>query len=180
MLRTLAIGLGLIVGIFQSAQAEGPKEHIVRVVSDYDNLRMSFKPKTIVIQPGDTVTWVNEAAEDHNIVSYPDGFPKGATPLDSPFLKKKDEKWSYTFTVKGTYEYHCLPHLPMGMHGSVIVSRPSTAAEFHEPSAKEMQQYAKRLREYFDDDEFRYKPKNRQANLSGGADKKHNDHSHKH
>ena len=67
MLRTLAIGLGLIIGFCQSAQAEGPKEHIVRVVSDYDNLRMSFKPKTLFIKPGDTVTWVNEAAEDHNI-----------------------------------------------------------------------------------------------------------------
>ena len=72
-------------------KAEGPKEHIIKVVSDYDNLRMYFKPKLIIINPGDTVTWVNEAEEDHNVLSYPDGFPKGATPMKSHYLAKKNE-----------------------------------------------------------------------------------------
>jgi plastocyanin len=106
MLRIITVGVGLVLGLCQTAYADGPKTHIVKVVSDYVNLRMSFKPKTLLIQPGDTVTWVNEAAEDHNIVSYPDGFPKGAKPFSGPFLKKSGEKWSHTFTAKGTYEYH--------------------------------------------------------------------------
>lgn len=176
MLRAITIGVGLFLAFSQSAHAEGPKTHIVKVVSDYNNLRMAFKPKRIVIQPGDTVTWVNEADEDHDIVSYPDGFPKGAKPLSSPFLKKKNETWSHTFMIKGTYEYHCIPHLPMGMHGSVIVSRPSTAAEFHEPTALEMQQYAKRLREFFDEEEFKYRPRNKRAHLKKGAPQKHAKH----
>ena len=141
---------------------------------------MSFKPKTILIEPGDTVTWINEVDEEHNVVSYPDGFPKGAKPFSSSFLKKKGEKWSHTFSSKGTYEYHCVPHLPMGMHGSVIVSRPSTATEFHEPTATEMLQYSKRLREYFDDDEFKYKPKNRQVEKPEKSKPMHHKHSHKH
>lgn len=152
--------LGSVFALFvltQTAQAEGPKHHIVEIVSDYENLRMAFRPKRIVVQPGDTVTWVNLVAEEHNVVSYPDGYPKGAKPLLSPYLKKKGEKWSYTFTNKGTYEYHCIPHLPMGMHGKVVVSRPSEAMEFHEPNAAQMKEYAARLREYFDEEEFKYK-----------------------
>ncbi len=163
MLRAITIGVGLILGFSPVAYANGPTEHIVEIVSDYHNLRMSFKPKTIIIQPGDTVTWVNLAAEDHNIVSYPDGFPKGAKPLSSHYLKKKDEKWSHTFLLKGTYEYHCIPHLPLGMHGSVIVSRPSTADEFHIPTANEIRHYAKRLREFFKDEEFIYSPRSKRA-----------------
>ena len=163
MLRSILLGASIFLGILVPAHAEGPVEHIVKVVSDYENLRMAFKPKIIVIQPGDTVTWINEANEDHNIVSYPDGFPKGAKAVSSPYLKKKGEKWSHTFHRKGTYEYHCIPHLPMGMHGTVIVSHPSTAEEFHVPSIDEMKAYSKRLREFFNDEEFKYKPRHQRT-----------------
>lgn len=169
MLRAITIGIGLAIGFSQFAAAHEPKTHIVRVVSDYHNLRMYFEPKRIVVQPGDTVTWVNEASEDHDIVSYPDGYPKGAKPLSSPFLKKKNERWSHTFEIKGTYEYHCIPHLPMGMHGVVIVSRPSQASEFHVPTALEMKRYAKRLREFFDEEEFKYRPRNKRSAMKKDA-----------
>ena len=42
-------------------KAEGPEKNIVKVISDYDNLRMYFKSKLIIVQRGATVTWVNEA-----------------------------------------------------------------------------------------------------------------------
>ena len=119
---------------------------------------------------------MNQVAEDHNIVSYPDGFPKGAQRLESPYLKKKNEKWTHTFKQQGTFEYHCIPHLPMGMHGTVIVGRPSTAVEFHEPSATEMQAYHTRLREFYDDEEFKYKPRNKRQ---AGIARKHKKHAHK-
>lgn len=140
-----------------AARAEGPKEHVVKVVSDYDNLRMYFKPKLLFVNPGDKVTWVNEAAEDHNVLSYPDGFPKGAARMQSPYLAKKGETWSFTFKAKGSYEYHCIPHLPMGMHGTVIVSEVSKDEDFHVPTAKELASYRDHLREYFDSDDFQYK-----------------------
>ncbi len=180
MLRAITIGVGLILGFSLAAHADGPTEHIVKVVSDYHNLRMAFHPKTITIQPGDTVTWVNEAAEDHNIVSYPDGFPKGAKPLSSPYLKKKNQKWSHTFEQKGTFEYHCIPHLPMGMHGVIIVSRPSAAIEFHEPTVTEMLQYAKRLREFYDEEEFKYTPRNKRTRMPKDMTHKHTQNTQNH
>ena len=141
------------------AKAEGSKKNIVKVISDYDNLRMYFKPKLIIVQAGDTVTWVNEAEEDHNVLSYPDGFPRGRKPMKSPYLAKKDESWSFTFKSKGTYEYHCIPHLPMGMHGTIIVSKLSKDEDFHVPTAKELASYRDHPRKYFDSDDFQYKPR---------------------
>lgn len=164
MIKAFVGGAVVLLAVSQAAQAEGPKNHVVEIVSDYDNLRMAFRPKRIVVQPGDTVTWVNLVAEEHNVFSYPDGYPKGGKPLLSHYLQKKAEKWSHTFKVAGTYEYHCIPHLPMGMHGKVVVGRPSEAAEFHEPNAVQMKAYAAKLREYFDDEDFKYKPRGQRKN----------------
>ena len=61
-----------------AAESDAQQEHVVRVVTDLDNFRMYFSPKHLEIKPGDTVTWVNEAAVDHNVMVYPDGFPAGA------------------------------------------------------------------------------------------------------
>jgi len=165
MIKALVGCAAALLAFSGTTRADGPKTHIVEVVSDYDNLRMAFRPKRIVIQPGDTVTWVNLEAEEHNVVSYPDGYPKAAKSVISPYMNKKAEKWSYKFNVKGTYEYHCIPHLPMGMHGRVVVGRPSETGEFHEPNATQMKNYSAMLREYFDEEDFKYKPRGqRQAN----------------
>lgn len=163
MIKALISSAAVLLAFSQATRAEGPKHHVVEVVSDYDNLRMAFRPKRIVVQPGDTVTWVNLVAEEHNVYSYPDGYPKGSKALLSPYMQKKGEKWSHTFNVKGTYEYHCIPHLPMGMHGKVVVGRPSEAAEFHEPNATQMKEYAAKLREYFDDEDFKYKARGQRS-----------------
>jgi len=145
--------------VLLAALPASAKEHIVKVVSDYDNLRMYFEPKSLTVSPGDTVTWVNQAAEMHNMLTFPDGFPEGAQGFVSPYLKKKGERWSFTFEVAGSYEYHCLPHLPMGMHGVVIVDHPSKAEDFHKPTPKEVAAYRKRMLEFFDDDEYKFRAK---------------------
>ncbi len=128
-----------------------PKQHVVRIKTDLDNLRMSFQPKILVVQPGDTVTWVNEIEMDHNVMTYPDGFPKGAEGFESPYLTQAGETWTHTFSVEGTYEYHCLPHLIMGMHATVIVGEATAEGGFHVPSKAEVIAYRDRLFEYFDE-----------------------------
>lgn len=129
-------------------------EHVVRIVSDYKNVRMIFEPRHLRIQPGDTVTWVNEVAEEHNVITYPDGYPKGAIAMRSPIMENAEEAWSYTFKVEGTYEYHCMPHLPMGMRGIVEVGRPSGNDEINIPTADETLAYRELLLTWFDDDEI--------------------------
>lgn len=137
------------------SNASGAAEHVVRIVSDYESLRMVFEPKHLEIESGDTVTWVNEANEEHNIVTYPDGYPRDAEAFQSPIMTRAGERFSHTFELPGTYEYHCIPHLPMGMHGQIIVGRPSENGEFHQPSKAEMQAYRDLLLEWFEEDEFR-------------------------
>jgi Cu/Ag efflux protein CusF len=44
-------------------------------------------------------------------------------------MLKKDEKFSYTFTVPGTYQFHCHPHEEAGMKGTLIVGAPSKPGE---------------------------------------------------
>lgn len=161
--KSLFAALVALPAFAGAASAEGPKTHVVRVISDYDNLRMYFSPKSIAVQPGDTVKWVNDADEEHNVIVYPDGYPAGAKNLSSPFMKKKGESFSYTFTVTGAYQYHCIPHLPMGMHGLVTVGRPSTDAEFNKPTTAEVNAYRMVLERYFSAEEFKYKPRGKRA-----------------
>lgn len=134
------------------------EEHTIQVISDYDNMRMHFSPKVLVIKKGDTVTWVNEVAEEHNMITYPDGYPAGASGFSSPFITEKDQKWSHTFTENGTYNYHCIPHLFMGMRGTIIVDKQTKPNKMNIPSKKEMGVYRETLLEFFDEDDISNMP----------------------
>jgi pseudoazurin len=144
--------LSLLAVSNASSQAAGGRSYVVNVMSDEAAGRMYFEPKVLVIKPGDTVPWINRSDEEHDIITFPDGYPEGADAFHSPPFKHAGEQWSHVFTKAGTYEYHCLPHLPMGMHGMIIVGRPSEQAEFHVPSAAEVATYRHEMLEWFDDD----------------------------
>jgi plastocyanin len=87
-----------------------------------------FVPLTVTIQKGDTVEWINNAASLHSVTTNPAvaqnpkdvSLPKDAKPFDSGFMPP-GAKWSYKFTVPGTYKYLCLPHEKDGMIGIVVV-----------------------------------------------------------
>ena len=87
-----------------------------------------FVPLTVTIQKGDTVEWINNAQSLHSVTTNPAvaqdpkdvSLPSGAKPFDSGFMPP-GAKWSYTFTVPGTYKYLCLPHEKDHMVGVVVV-----------------------------------------------------------
>lgn len=92
---------------------------------------------TVVIGVNNTVVWTNNdtnnGGTDHTVTSK--SVPAGAASFDSGIMKE-GATFSQTFTVPGTYEYHCTIH--SWMQGSVIVlastsSTTHTTAEF--PSA---------------------------------------------
>lgn len=146
--------LGISLSILLWPIVTNAEEHIVRIVSDYDNLRMVFAPKHLQIEPGDRVTWINEADEEHNVITFPDGFPKGAMAFQSQIMTRAGDQWSYRFEIPGTYEYHCIPHLPMGMHGMIVVGRLSTNDEFHVPSREEITAYRTLMMEWLDEEDL--------------------------
>jgi Icc protein len=71
----------------------------------------SFTPKKISVAVGTTVTWTNHDDLPHNVVSTEKKF-------SSPVLDT-DQKFSFTFSRPGSYEYFCKIH-PM-MTGTVQV-----------------------------------------------------------
>lgn len=152
--KTLAV-LAISASVSISAHAE---DHIVEVITDVENGTTSFKPKFLRIAKGDTVTWVNKMDDFHNVITYPDGFPVGATGFESPYLEEKGDSFSFTFEHAGTYQYHCIPHIMMGMRGVVTVGRPTPPNQFHKPTREEVMAYRDKLLEFFDSEEFGVMP----------------------
>ena len=152
--KTLAI-IAISTGLSTLADA---KDHIVEVVTDAENGTTSFKPKFLRIAKGDTVTWVNKMDDFHNVITYPDGFPEGASGFESPYLEQKGESFSFTFEHAGTYQYHCIPHIMMGMRGVVTVGAPTPPNKFHKPTSEEVVAYRDKLLEFFDTEEFGVMP----------------------
>jgi plastocyanin len=83
--------------LFQAAVQSGPAA--VKI----DNF--SFEPATLTVPVGTTVTWTNDDDVPHTVVSNESLFKSKA--LDT------DDKFSYTFTKPGAYDYFCSVHPKM-------------------------------------------------------------------
>lgn len=104
-------------------------EFNIKEVTDYDAKKQNFfSPDKLTIQPGDTVTFENAQDEPHEVMFISQ--PKQVDEMImSPMHEKKGDKFTYTFTVPGTYKFHCHPHEKLGMEGTIIVGTPSKAGE---------------------------------------------------
>jgi plastocyanin len=80
---------------------------------------LTFTPKNVTIQVGDTVQWI-WAASDHSSTSGTPGHPDGM--WDSG-VQNTGFIFNRTFTAPGTFNYFCSVHgLCCGMVGSVTVT----------------------------------------------------------
>lgn len=79
---------------------------------------ISFQPKIIAIQPGDTVRWSGMTGHSTALVAElsPDEGMEWDAPVGSDFEN--------TFTEEGIYIYKCKPHSNLGMAGAIIVGHP--------------------------------------------------------
>jgi plastocyanin len=71
---------------------------------------------TVVIGLNNTVTWSNDDSAPHTVTS--NSVPSGASSFDSGNMNP-GQSFTFTFTVPGTYEYHCSYH--SWMTGTVTV-----------------------------------------------------------
>jgi amicyanin len=71
----------------------------------------TFAPQQVTVKAGTTVTWINDDDVPHTVASSTKAFK-------SKTLDTKD-KFSFTFTTPGTYEYFCSLH--PHMTGAVVV-----------------------------------------------------------
>ena len=80
---------------------------------------VDFTPENLSISLGETVKWVWVAGY-HNVNGSLDDYPNNPEGFESEF-GSAGFTYSYTFNVAGAYDYHCDPHLGMGMVGTVSV-----------------------------------------------------------
>jgi LPXTG-motif cell wall-anchored protein len=77
-----------------------------------DNL---FDPKTITVNVGDTVMWMDQGQNEHTVTADDGSF-------DSGDLKTGEKtSFSFTFAKAGSFPYHCKYHAASGMVGTVVV-----------------------------------------------------------
>lgn len=119
----------LIAALAMIASPAFAKEYTIKEVSDpAGNKPYYFSPDKLTIQPGDTVTFVNAQEDMHDVMFVE--VPKGVDEMImSPMHEKEGEKFSYTFNVPGTYNFHCHPHEALGMKGTLIVGQASKPGE---------------------------------------------------
>lgn len=77
-----------------------------------------FDPAQVTIQQGDTVYWYNVQGNhsvNGSLSAYPDN--------PEPFGIATGIGWTYShvFDIAGVYNYHCDPHVSIGMTGVVVV-----------------------------------------------------------
>jgi plastocyanin len=107
-----AIVIALLLSVL-SIPAGCKKSKDIPVLNEVIIQDMSFSPATITVSPGTTITWTNNDAVEHTVSSDLGLFDSG--PIAA------GETYSQTFTMTGTFPYHCLIHTIMT--GTVIVKR---------------------------------------------------------
>jgi plastocyanin len=113
-----------VIGLLVFAMQTRAEVFTVEMVTDIESDQVYFfEPNNLVVQPGDTVTFVNLQEDFHNVVF--ERVPEGVDTIESPMLENASDTWSYTFSVEGTYSFHCHPHAGAGMSGTLIVGKPS-------------------------------------------------------
>ena len=100
--------LTLMVVLVLAPSAEARDNAVTVSIQDF-----FFSPADIIVQPGTTVTWVNNGQAPHTVTATD---PAGT--FDSDTLQP-GETFSFTFKQSGTYAYYCAIH-PF-MKGTVTV-----------------------------------------------------------
>ena len=83
-----------------------------------------FVPNSLTIDLGDTVNWVNIGGF-HNVNASLSTFPSNPVGFSNS-VSSSLWTFSHVFTVSGTYNYQCDPHVSMGMIGTITVNSQSS------------------------------------------------------
>ncbi|MEW6155281.1 MAG: cupredoxin family copper-binding protein [Actinomycetota bacterium] len=101
----LAIALAACGGGGDGEASSGGGE--ATATNQVDIVEFNFKPQTITVDAGTTVTWTNSDTFPHSVKAEGDAFPV------SPDMAQ-GQTYSFTFTQAGTYAYFC------GIHNSMV------------------------------------------------------------
>ena len=106
----IRVATALAVAVFAAATAlPAASAHVAETEVKIDNF--AFAPQRVVVKAGTTVIWINNDDIPHTVASSAKLFKSNA-------LDTKD-KFSFTFTTAGAYEYFCSLH--PHMTGTIVV-----------------------------------------------------------
>jgi plastocyanin len=106
----IRVATALAVAVFAVATAlPAASAHVAETEVKIDNF--AFAPQRVVVKAGTTVIWINDDDIPHTVASSAKLFKSNA-------LDTKD-KFSFTFTTAGAYEYFCSLH--PHMTGTIVV-----------------------------------------------------------
>ena len=106
----------------------------VKMLQD-DKGNYHFDPADVTLKSGDGVKFIMVSGGPHNVAFDPAQIPADAktqlsanmpqqvSELSSPMMMNPNETYTISFgkMPAGKYEYHCTPHLAMGMKGTITV-----------------------------------------------------------
>jgi plastocyanin len=109
--RNLTSGFLLLLA-FWVFPVRAQTSHVVDVTNN------EFTPDQLTISVGDTVIWTNTQGS-HNVNGTQTAYP--SNPVS--FGNEVGVGWtfSHVFTIPGTYDYQCDPHVAFGMSGRIVV-----------------------------------------------------------
>ena len=108
--------------------------HEVKMLQDAQG-NYKYDPANITVKAGDGVKFVMVSGGPHNVALDPAQVPANAkaqlsanmqnqvSELSSPMMMNPNEAYVISFAgvPAGKYDFHCTPHLAMGMRGSITV-----------------------------------------------------------
>ena len=122
MSRMAAVLLGLLL-LAPAALALGGTAAsagaVAATTASVDVLDNSFSPPALSVIPGTVVTFTNRGSRAHTVTAS-----SPANAFDSGYILPGGS-WTYTFTVSGTYVYHCEIHTGMAGTISVVSGTPA-------------------------------------------------------
>src|ERR1700704_6891787 len=108
--RHIGVATALALAVFAAATAlPAASAHAAETEVKIDNF--AFAPQRVVVKPGTTVTWINEDDIPHTVAS--------STKLFKSRVLDTADKFSFTFTTPGVFEYFCSLH--PHMTGTIVV-----------------------------------------------------------
>ena len=93
-------------------------------------------PDNITIKAGDEVVFKGVSGLSHDVAFYPDSIPPGAAAVleqgdrrpaaaagDRDDHRRQSVTISFAGAPAGTYKFYCIPHMAMGMKGTITVTQ---------------------------------------------------------
>jgi plastocyanin len=128
-------GAGLFLSAAVARRADASDDIEVSMSGSPTGSHVWFRPRGLLIQPGQTVRWVNrEAGNVHTVTAYhPDNgkplrIPDKAKPWNSGYLMP-GQSFRMVFDTPGVYDYFCIPHEHAGMVGRIVVGNIDTGRQ---------------------------------------------------